>query len=139
MELSLHYFILMFQIGLDIDLTADNSTSPESIGIINGQVVMEKFLQDGFNQLGDANGKRFHLVPYEDTTDYEPVNTPKKLVDPTKWQPLVKPIKGTNGQFTIQRMLTPQVSIVKPITNQTLSELTCPPYGRIKVKMALNC
>ena len=103
---------------------------------------MEKFLQDGFNQLGDANGKRFHLVPYEDTTDYEPVNPSKKLVDPTKWQPLVKPIKGTNGQFTIQRMLTPQVSIVKPITNQTLSELSCLPYGRIKVKsfieMVLN-
>ena len=42
-------------------------------------------------------------------------------------------VTGTSGQFYIQRMLTPQMSIVKPITNQSLADLTCPPYGRIHV------
>jgi hypothetical protein len=112
---------------------SDNSTSPESIGISASQAVLDKFSQDGSNQNGDAGGRKFNLVPYEDTTDYEPVNPTKKLIDPTKWQPQVKPVKGTTGQFAIQRMLTPQMATVEPISNQTLSELTCPPYGRIKL------
>jgi hypothetical protein len=84
-------------------------------------------------QYGDAKGRKFNLVPYEDSTNYEPVNPTKTLVDATKWQPLVRPIKGTQGQFYIQRMLTPQMSLVKPITNETLRDLTCPPYGRFYV------
>ena len=62
--------------------------------MLAGQGVLDHFVNDGFNQNGDDKGKKFHLIPYEDTTDYEPVNPSKKLVDPTKWQPLVRKIKG---------------------------------------------
>ena len=55
---------------------------------------MDHFVTDGFNQNGDDNDKKFNLIPYEDKTDYEPVNPSKKLVDPTKWQPLVAQVKG---------------------------------------------
>ena len=59
-----------------------------------GQGVLDHFVTDGFNHNGDDNDKKFNLIPYEDKTDYEPVNPSKKLVDPTKWQPLVAQVKG---------------------------------------------
>ena len=58
--------------------------------------------KDGSNQLGG----------YADTTGYQPVNTPDKVNDRWRWQPLRVPLGNPNG--TVQKALTPQWSEVVP-------------------------
>jgi hypothetical protein len=67
--------------------------------------------KDGSNQLGG----------YADTTGYQPVNTPDKVVDRWRWQPLRVPLGDPNG--TVQKALTPQWRLVVPFGMRS-------PYGR---------
>lgn len=63
-------------------VTTDPST-PAGIGNLAGAAVLFHRRFDGANQAGG----------YADTTGYEPVNTPDKVVDLNRWQPL----KTANG------------------------------------------
>lgn len=73
-----------------------------SIGILCGQAVAEIAKNDGLNLFGNISGQTYNLVPYSDYTHYSPVNTPYNLVDKTKWQPLINPVKNSLGQFCEQ-------------------------------------
>jgi hypothetical protein len=68
--------------------------------------------RDGMNQLGNEGGALFNRRPYEDYTDYQPVNTAYTLSHPSRWQPLL--ITSGNGTFTIQQFITPQWAITRP-------------------------
>jgi len=91
---------LMTRLGCDpADLSTDPST-PAGVGNLAAQAVLDFRHSDGANQLGDL-----HPGPYSDYTGYAPVNTPDKISDPNRWQPLRLP--DGHGGVTVQRFATP--------------------------------
>ncbi len=90
--------------GLDLDCSQQQSLdSPVAIGNFAGKCVLDGRWHDGFNQSGEDTPSG---VPFQDSTNYAPVNTPKELVDPSRWQPLVQSIR--DGKFAAQQYITPQ-------------------------------
>jgi len=74
---------MLARLGYDPgDRSADTST-PRGIGNVAAQAVLDVRHHDGANQLGDL-----HPGAYSDYTGYRPVNTPARIVDPSRWQPL---------------------------------------------------
>ena len=90
--------------SLGLDLTADtlNLTTPIGIGNTAAKKVLEERLNDGMNQLGNMNGKKYNRIPYEDYTGYVPKNTAYELKFPGKWQPLINNLGF--GTFTVQQL-----------------------------------
>ena len=90
-------------------------TTPEGVGNLAAQVVLDYRHQDGANQLGDLNGG----APYSDYTGYTPTpkNTWDKVGDPDRWQPLCVPTPppgATQCTGRIQTYLTPFWAKVRP-------------------------
>jgi hypothetical protein len=69
--------------------------------------VIQSRNNDGANMRGD-------LAPgaYSDYTNYQSVNTPDQINDPTRWQPLRLP--NAAGVLVVQRFLTPHWGRVRP-------------------------
>lgn len=110
----------MRSLGYDPDLetqTASGSTTvpPEylmaaRVGVLAANAEIDFRRNDGANQMGNEAGS--NGSPYSDYTYYQPVNTPERIIDPDKWQPieftLADGIKVTPG------FLTPHWYRVKP-------------------------
>ena len=95
--------LVSFQAGIDPDATLHHPGSKAaSIGIKCGLAVAELATHDSLNLFGNITGQKYNLVPYSDYTNYAPVNTGYKLVDKTRWQPLINPVKNSLGQFAEQ-------------------------------------
>lgn len=83
-----------------------------------GRAVVDARRHDGANQAND----------YADTSGYEPVNTPDRIVDPWRWQPLCVPLdrpgtgtcEETGGRP--QQPLTPHWGDVEPFDPDTPEE-----------------
>lgn len=84
-----------------ISTTTDIKTQA-GVGNVAAQAVISYRHTDGSNQL---NG-------YADTTNYNPVNTPDQIIDPTKWQPLRVP--NGKGGYNVQKYTTPHWGTVTP-------------------------
>jgi hypothetical protein len=97
---------MLQSVNLDPDDGNENLDSPVGIGNAAGRRVAQVRERDGMNQLGDEGGRTHHLLPYVDYTGYEPVNTPYRLSNPSRWQPLF--VSPGNGTFTAQQFITPQ-------------------------------
>ncbi|TMF60472.1 MAG: vanadium-dependent haloperoxidase [Chloroflexi bacterium] len=89
---------LMRRLGLDPANATTDLSSPEGVGNVAAQAVLEYRHHDGANQLGDEPGGN-PGVAYSDYTGYAPVNEPMDLRpgshfdaatvhDPNRWQPL---------------------------------------------------
>ena len=89
---------VMLDLGYDPSLASTDTNTPEGIGTVSADALLNFRRNDGSNQL---NG-------YEDTTGYQPVNSPDEVVDLNRWQPLEQP--GGN----VQEFLTPQWGQVIP-------------------------
>ncbi|MFI0481010.1 DUF6851 domain-containing protein [Actinomadura sp. 9N215] len=119
--------------GLDPDDESEDPTTPIGIGNIAGKAIVKARVRDGMNHLGDM-GRTFNREPFEDYTGYEPVNTPRKLVNPSRWQPAVHRHRrrlgdgpGDRGIFVAQQFITPQVRLVKPFTYSDPGEFELAP------------
>ena len=80
----------MTALGYDPNNTSTEPNTPEGIGNLVAQNLLEFRHNDGANQLGnmlDTNGVVVTNA-YGDTTGYQPVNTPTQINDPNRWQPL---------------------------------------------------
>jgi Domain of unknown function (DUF6851)/VCPO second helical-bundle domain len=97
----------MKELGYAVD--GSDTSIPAKIGAMVAKAVTDFRHKDGSNQLGG----------YADTTGYQPVNTPDKVVDRWRWQPLRVPL----GTGTPQRALTPHWYEVIPFGMSS-------PYGR---------
>ena len=88
-----------------------NATSSEGTAARFGYIAAAQVLafrhRDGSNQLGDLGAGS-----YADHSGYKPANTPHKLLDIDRWQPLLVPTGG--GQFRAQGFTTPHWSKVVP-------------------------
>jgi hypothetical protein len=121
--------------GLDPDDESEDPTSPVGIGNIAGKAIVRARAGDGMNHLGDM-GRTYNGEPFEDYTGYEAVNTPYKLVDPSRWQPAIHRHRrrlgegpGDKGILVAQQFITPQVRLVKPFTYQDPSQFELAPPG----------
>jgi hypothetical protein len=103
--------VLMARLGYD---PADASTNPNTatgIGNLAAKAVIEYRRTDGSNQRGELNGG----APYSDYTGYVPVNTYDRIVDPTRWQPLM-----VNG--AVQKFMTPHWGRVTPFAMKSADQ-----------------
>ena len=103
---------MMTSVGLDPDNASEDLTTAVGLGNAAGRRVAEKRERDGMNQLGDEGGRKYNRRPYEDYTGYKPVNTAFKLLDPSRWQPLLN--TPGNGTFSAQHFVTPQWGLTRP-------------------------
>jgi len=98
----------MYGLGYDPELISMDGSTPEGIGYLAAQAVIEARKSDGANQYGARGG-----APYADYTGYEPVNSPDENVDINRWQPKYFS-DGKGGKFA-PGCLTPYWQEVKPI------------------------
>ena len=97
----------MCELGYNPGDTAINITSPQGIGNLCARMTIEYRNGDGSNPHGTL------LMPaWSDYTGYQPVNTPDKINDISKWQPLKK--EFSPGNIKIQSFLLPHWGLVKP-------------------------
>src|SRR5207244_1471271 len=82
--------------GYDPRDASTNAATPNGVGTITAQAILDFRHRDGSNQLGDDSGG-IPGVPYSDTTGFVSANAPMDLTapfdpasvrDPNAWQPL---------------------------------------------------
>jgi len=103
---------LMRSLGYDPANTSVDTSTPAGVGNAAAAAVLDFRRKDGSNQLGDLNPGA-----YSDYTGYTPVNSPDRVVNPNRWQPLRLP----NGQ--VQRFMVPHWGRVIPFALKSGSEL----------------
>jgi hypothetical protein len=115
--------------GLDPDNHTVDVTKPEGIGNVTAAAVIAYHHHDGANQLGDEVGSTGQ--PYSDYTYYAPVNTPEKLNDPNRWQPI--PFDDAKGgpNKVLLGFLTPQWYRVKPLALERADQFRPPAPPRV--------
>ena len=101
----------MEELGYDPNETSTDPNTPEGIGNLAAQAVIEARKGDGANQYGEEEGS--NGTPYFNYTGYEPVNSADENVDPNRWQPKYFS-DGKGGQFA-PGCLTPFWDKVQPI------------------------
>jgi hypothetical protein len=100
----------MQKLGYDASIVSTDPATPEGVGNLAAQAVIEYRKHDGANQLGDEVGS--NGTPYSDYTYYQPVNPPDKIIDPDRWQPITFTV--ANGKKVTPGFLTPHWYRVKP-------------------------
>lgn len=100
----------MKKMGFDPDDRSMDPTTPVGIGNTVAKAILDSRHHDGANQLGDEGGSNGN--PYSDYTMYRPVNTPDKITDPDRWQPI--PFVNDDGTTFAPGFLTPHWYRVKP-------------------------
>lgn len=100
----------MRKLGYDPAVESTDVTTPEGVGYVAAQAVIEYRKNDGANQFGDEIGS--DGTPYSDYTHYRPVNPPDKILDPDRWQPIT--FTNPDGTKFTPGFLTPHWYRVKP-------------------------
>jgi hypothetical protein len=108
----------MRKLGYDPSLVSADPSTPEGVGNLAAQAVIDYRRRDGANQLGDevgGDGK-----PYSDYTYYRPVNPPDKILDPDRWQPIT--FTRPDGGKVTPGFLTPHWYRVKPFALESSAQ-----------------
>jgi hypothetical protein len=104
--------------GYDINDTSTNLSTPQGIGNVAAQAVIDFRHNDGSNQLGNLNGG----LPYSDYTGYVPQNTWDTLNNPNAWQPLR--FSDGAGGFRVQKFIAPHWGAVTPFALTSPDQFT---------------
>ena len=102
----------MRELGLDPENESLDPATPEGIGNLAAQAVIEARKGDGANQYGEEEGSKGE--PYFNYTGYEPVNSADENVDINRWQP--KYFSDGKGGMFAPGCLTPFWDKVTPIS-----------------------
>ena len=125
----------MTDLGYDPADASVDPTTPQGVGNLAAQAVIEFRHGDGANQLGDMPGGT-PGVRYSDWTGYTPVNTWDQVNDPYRWQPLCVPTPppgATSCGGTVQRFATPHWNRVTPFALASASQFAPPLLNRAKL------
>jgi hypothetical protein len=108
---------ILTRLGYDPGDRHVDDVTPVGIGNAAAAAVLAVRHRDGSNQLGDLtpSGK-----PYADYTGYVPVNSPERVKDPDRWQPLRLP------NDTVQTFSVPQWGRVLPFALRRGSQFRPP-------------
>lgn len=107
---------LLQRLGLAPASASTDLATPTGLGNRCAAFVLTGRHADGANQLGMLGG-----AAYSDYTGYAPVNTPDRLVDPNRWQPL------RNADGTAQAFIAPHWRLVKPFALTSAAQFRPPP------------
>jgi hypothetical protein len=102
----------MTRIGFEPDDASTDVATPQGIGNVAAQAVIDFRRYDGANQLGDEAGT-ITGQPFSDYTYYSPVNVGDEIRDPDRWQPI--PFADGKGGTFRPGFLTPHWYRVKPL------------------------
>jgi hypothetical protein len=106
-------------LGLDSTILTDEDArgqalaqiSPRVLGSVVAANILDDMKSDGWNYDGRlvAEDKECtaNCRPFTDTTGYTPKNSPWKVTNPVKWQPLIE--SDGNGFFYAQEHVTPHI------------------------------
>jgi hypothetical protein len=117
--------------GYDVRVVAPVPDSPVGVAQQACQAVLDHRHRDGSNQLGDEPGSAGG--PYSDWTGYRPVNGPREVRDPDRWQPRPTPDGG------VQQFVTPHWGRVLPFAGSDGESLAAdpgPPRARTAPRQA---
>ncbi|MBP7949431.1 MAG: vanadium-dependent haloperoxidase [Verrucomicrobiales bacterium] len=114
------------KLGYDPANESMDPKTPEGVGNLAAQAVIDYRKHDGANQLGDEIGSEGK--PYEDYTFYVPVNPPDKILDPDRWQPITFTL--ADGKKVTPGFLTPHWYRVKPFVMEKASQFRPPPQPK---------
>lgn len=120
--------------GLDPNDNTTDPAKPQGVGNLAAKAVCDYRHHDGANQFGDevgSNGK-----PYSDYTFYAPVNSPTKINDPDRWQPL--PFADGKGGTFYPGFLTPHWYRVKPFALDRADQFRPPPPPKVGSEQMKN-
>ena len=117
----------MLKMGYKIDNKSMDPTTPEGIGNLVSQAIIEYRHNDGANQLGHENGSMG--LPYSDYTFYKPVNSWNHVIDPDRWHPL--PFVDKDGKTFFVDFLTPHWYRVKPFGLEKSSQFRAPEFPKV--------
>jgi len=126
---ALRFVDMLQDVGLDPSDTTENRHTAVGIGNLCGRMINEVRDNDGQNSKGDIGASSpYNHKPFNDYTNYKPVNSYDKIVDPRRWQPAVKDL---NGIFTIQKFVTPQHGFTKAYSYDDVNQFVSKPHGRL--------
>ncbi len=100
----------MKKLGFKPGLRSTNPKTPEGVGCLAAQALIDYRRHDGANQHGDETGGT--ATAYSDYTYYQPVNPPDRIIDPDRWQPIT--FTMPDGRKETPGFLTPHWYRVKP-------------------------
>lgn len=83
-----NFQLLFTTFGFDPLANSTDVSTPIGLGRTVGLATASYFLNDDFNQLGYLGGRQYNPRPFQEVSDFVPVNTAYELKDPTRWQPL---------------------------------------------------
>lgn len=109
--------------GFDPDNNSTDVKTPEGIGNVAANALIEYRKSDGSNQDGTMAGS--NGTPYSDYTGYKPKNTPDNWVDKTSWCPI--PFSDGKGGYVSPGFLHPQCYKVKPFVLERTDQFRPPP------------
>lgn len=113
----------MKKLGYDPTNQSTDTTTPEGVGNVAAQAVIDYRRDDGANQFGNEAGG--NGTPYGDYTYYVPVNPVDRIIDPDRWQPITFTL--TDGRKVTPGFLTPHWYRVKPFALERSSQFRPPP------------
>lgn len=108
----------MANFGYNPDNTSLDTSTPEGIGNLAAQSVINSRMNDGSNQTGKTAGS--DGTPYSDYTGYVPVNTADKINDLKRWAP--KYFSDGKGGKYAPGCLTPHWNKVSPLLLDSASQ-----------------
>jgi hypothetical protein len=114
------YFL---SLGFDPENNSVDPETPEGIGNLAAQHVIQARSKDGSNQYGDEDGS--NGVAYFDYSSYAPANTADINKEINRWQP--KYFIATDGQKFAPGCLTPFWGKVKPVALASSDMFRSPP------------
>lgn len=112
-EPAQNYARIMIDNGYDPEDRSMDTSTAVGMGNVIGSRLAEWMGEDGWNSRGDLTRLNFRR-PFEDYTDYAPVNGAQHLTYPLRWQPLVD-TDAKLGRYTEQEHVTPFLGYVKPL------------------------
>jgi hypothetical protein len=101
----------MKRMGHDPDDGSKDPATPQGVGNLAAQAVVDYRRHDGANQFGDEVGSSGQ--PHSDYTYYSPVNPGAEIEDPDRWQPI--PFSDGKGGTFSPGFLTPHWYRVKTL------------------------
>lgn len=116
----------MKQMSYSIDNNSLDPTSPEGIGNLVAEAIIQFRRNDGSNQLGNEPGS--NGVAYSDYTYYQPIQSWDHVVDPNRWHPL--PFVDAQGKTFFVGFLTPHWYRVKPFGLESSAQFRAPDYPK---------
>jgi hypothetical protein len=105
-------------LGYDSRIVSKDPRTPEGVGHLAAQAVIDYRRHDGANQHGDEPGG--DGTPYSDYTYYRPVNPVDKILDPDRWQPIEFTLP--DGRKVTPGFLTPHWYRVKPFVLESADQ-----------------